>query len=234
MVKPTEKRVYFTRHAQAEHNVDRDWDIPDPPLTQTGRRQSALLNEDTKDTIQKTAELLLTSGLKRPLQTTILAYPLLRKRLEAAGKPVVVLPQLQECNDFPCDIGSPREELEADPEFSVLDFSLLTPEWRSKEGFYATTVPALTERARWVRRWLRDREEREIIVVAHADVLRYLTDGRNSEKPWANTEVRGYTFRTDEDEDAVMVPLLATSIASEGENEPTSSSAVTWKAHWTY
>jgi broad specificity phosphatase PhoE len=70
--------------------------VPDPPLTQTGRRQSALLNEDTKDTIQKTAELLLTSGLKRPLQTTILAYPLLRKRLEAAGKPVVVLPQLQE------------------------------------------------------------------------------------------------------------------------------------------
>jgi len=238
MAKPTQKRVYFTRHAQAEHNVTYDWDIPDAPLTPHGRHQSALLNRDTKDTFQKTAELLVTSALKRPMQTMVIGYPLLRKRLEEAGKPVVILPQLQECNDCPCDVGSPREELEADPEFAGLDLSLLPPDWRSKEGFYAPTAAALKERARWVRRWLRDRDECEIVVIAHGDILRYITEGRNSERAWANTEVREYTFRTDDqDADAVMVPFVATSIVSEGDNEPTSSSPVASKASkaaWTY
>ena len=88
------------------------------------------------------------------------------------------------------------------------------------------------KRARWVRRWLRDREEREIVVVAHGDILRYITDGMDL---WANTEVREYTFLTDdEDADAVMVPFVTTSIVSEGDNEPTSSSPVAKKAHWTY
>ena len=63
------------------------------------------------------------------MQTALIGYPELRKRLEAAGKPVIVLPQLQEvrdlrgappddrmliatlshkCNDLPCDTGSVR------------------------------------------------------------------------------------------------------------------------------
>lgn len=71
-------------------------EVHDAPLTLKGRHQSALLNEDTKDTFQKTAELLVTSALKRPIQTMITGYPLLRKKLEEAGKPVVILPELQE------------------------------------------------------------------------------------------------------------------------------------------
>ena len=34
------------------------------------------------------------------MQTAIIGYPELRKRLEAAGKPVIVLPQLQEVRDL--------------------------------------------------------------------------------------------------------------------------------------
>ena len=34
--------------------------------------------------------------MKRPLQTTIIGYPDLRKRLEEEGKRVIILPQLQE------------------------------------------------------------------------------------------------------------------------------------------
>jgi hypothetical protein len=70
------------------------------------------------------AELLVSSPLKRPLQTAILGYPDLRTRLEAEGKRMIILPQLQEVSifagfiqsshrfpqldDFPCDIGSVR------------------------------------------------------------------------------------------------------------------------------
>jgi hypothetical protein len=70
--------------------------VLDPVLTQNGRYQSDLLNYTTKHTFQKTAELLVTSGLKRSMQTMIVGYPWLRKRLEEAGTPVMVLPQLQE------------------------------------------------------------------------------------------------------------------------------------------
>jgi hypothetical protein len=62
--------------------------------------------------------------MKRTLQTTVIGYPDLRKRLEGEGKPVIVLPQLQEVSitvgfiegsyrlpqtcAFPCDTGSVR------------------------------------------------------------------------------------------------------------------------------
>ncbi|KAI0637601.1 phosphoglycerate mutase-like protein [Trametes polyzona] len=225
MSKPTEKRIYLTRHAQAEHNVSEDYTIPDAPLTKLGRQQAAALNEATKDTVQATAELLVTSGLRRTLSTTLDGYPLLRKRLEAAGKPIIVLPQLQEVNDLPCDTGSDRATLEADPEYASLDLSALTPDWNSKAGFYAATEDAIRARARWVRRWLRARPERAIAVVAHGDLLRYITAGRNTHEPWANVEVREYTFATDdEDDEAWLVPVKR--VAREGEAEPTSSEQV--------
>jgi len=222
MSKATEKRIYLTRHAQAEHNVAEDYSIHDAPLTALGRQQAAQLHEDTKDTIQQTAQLLVTSGLRRTLSTTVIGYATLRKRLQAEGKPVVVLPQLQECNDHPCDRGSPREVLEADAEYAGLDFSTLTPDWTSKKGFYASSATALKARARWNRQWLRARPEQDIVVVAHGDALRYITDGENSLKPWANCEVREYTFREEDDEEAWLVPV--TKIVQEGEDQPTSSS----------
>ena len=63
-------------------------------------------------------------------------------------------------------------------------------------------MPALQARAKWNRKWLRSRPEREIVVVAHADCLRYITEGINSYKEWENTEVREYTFKVDEEDDA--------------------------------
>jgi hypothetical protein len=121
----------------------------------------------------------------------------------------------------------PKEVLEADPEYAGLDFSELTPDWTSKQGFYACTVPALQARARWNRRWLRARPERDIVVVAHGDCLRYITDGYNSGAPWANAEVREYTFAFDEEEDiqggAFIVPVKE--VAKKGTDEPTSSEA---------
>jgi hypothetical protein len=42
----------------------------------------------------------------------------------------------------------------------------------------------------------------------------------NSEGPWANIEVREYTFLNDDDADAVMIPFVATSVGSKGGNKP--------------
>ncbi|GAA5948190.1 hypothetical protein JCM3775_000333 [Rhodotorula graminis] len=233
------KTIYFTRHAQAEHNVAEDYSIPDAPLTKLGREQSRNLRNETEDDFQKDADLIVSSPLRRPMQTMIIGYAPLRERLERAGKPVVIMPELQEVNALPCDTGSDRATLASDPEFTGLDLSPLepspTPEhwagassWTSKEGIFAPE--RVEERARWVRRWLRDRSEDKIVVVAHGDILRCLTEGRRSATPWANAEVRAYTFSTDpaHADDAVVVPVRE--VAKEGSDEPTTSDMANGRA----
>lgn len=108
-------------------------------------------------------------------------------------------------NLHPCDRGSDREVLEVNPEFSGFDLSALTSDWNKKEGFYAADSVSLAARGKWVRQWLRAREEKDIVVVSHAACLRYITEGYNSGRPWANTEVRVYTFAEEDDEDAKVV-----------------------------
>lgn len=94
------------------------------------------------------------------------------------------------------------------PEYAGLDLSRLVPksdkiedDWTKKRGFWASDEKSLQNRARWVRRWVREQPEREIVVVSHADCLRYMTEGINTLSDWANTEVREYTFKVDEEED---------------------------------
>ncbi|KAJ3916629.1 phosphoglycerate mutase-like protein [Lentinula edodes] len=204
------KVIHFTRHAQAEHNVDEDYFIPDAPLTPLGRRQAEELYSQTTE-LQQSADLLVTSPLKRTLQTTIIGYRGLRARLESqdSPKPIVVLSRLQEVNDFPCDTGSSRNELEQIDEFAGINFESLEDDWNSKQG----NSGAVKARARWVRRWLRDRPEQNIVVVAHGDILR---------QPWANTEVRRFTFMHDNDDEAKLVSLPAETEARAGGEEPTS------------
>ncbi|KAI1386563.1 phosphoglycerate mutase-like protein [Hypoxylon trugodes] len=188
-------RLILTRHAQAEHNVDLDYSIPDAPLTPLGKKQAASLPRLIPD-LQREADVIISSPLRRTLQTSYLGYAPAIERLGGLKK-VVLLPQAQECNDFPCDTGSSREVLEADPEFSVFDLEPLTADWTSKKGFWVPSEEALTERARWVRKFLRDRPEGNIVLVAHGDILRRITarPGEGpSEYPWKNAEVRIFEF----------------------------------------
>ncbi|GAA5841034.1 hypothetical protein JCM3766R1_006643 [Sporobolomyces carnicolor] len=223
----TSKILYLTRHAQAEHNVAEDYSIPDAPLTKLGREQSAQLRKDTEGTWTKNVDLLVSSPLKRPMQTFIIGYAPLRERLEKDNKPVVLLPELQEVNALPCDTGSSRKILEADPEFQGLDFSNLDSaparhdgnDWTSKKGFFSPEQ--VGERAKWVRNWLRDRQEERIVVVAHGDILRCLTEGRQTATPWANAEVRAYRFKSDDDDEAELVKVQ--DLEEEGRKEPTST-----------
>lgn len=80
-----------------------------------------------------------------------------------------------------------------------------------------------------MRRWLRDRPEREIVIVAHGDILAYITDEIHADGPWGNTEFREYTFLHDGDTDAIMIPVVATGVVSVGENKPAISSL--WPRH---
>lgn len=103
--------------------------------------------------------------------------------------------------------------LEQDDEFKDFNFERLTPDWTSKKGFWGelfhrdlalealltTAAPdpvSLRERAKWVRQFLRDRPEKNIVLVAHGDILRNIigTAQGASTRPWQNAEVRVYNF----------------------------------------
>ncbi|KAK3677073.1 hypothetical protein LTR78_003278 [Recurvomyces mirabilis] len=213
-------RIILTRHAQAEHNVDLDYSIPDAPLTPLGRKQAQSLAPQVSP-LQKEVELVVTSPLSRTLQTTLLGWGPAAKRLGISN--VICLPQAQEVNDLPCDTGVSREKLQAKPEFKGFDFSMLTPDWISKEGFWSPD--AADERARWVREWLRARPEQTIVLVAHGDILRRITSGPNgpSTYMWKNAEARIYRFdpKSVETEDCFLDDKEF--VAAAGGYEPTST-----------
>ena len=131
---------------------------------------------------QDIPEVILTSAFRRTLSTMLLALPNAFERLAPQGK-VLLLPQLQETHDLPCDTGSDRAVLEATDEFKDLaakgiDWSPLTEDWNKNQGFYAPTVEALAARARWVRKFVRDRPETNILLIGHGGIFREI-DGRS-------------------------------------------------------
>ncbi|KAI0899884.1 phosphoglycerate mutase-like protein [Annulohypoxylon nitens] len=217
-------RLILTRHAQAEHNVDLDYSIPDAQLTPLGRKQAASLSRLIPK-LQEEADVVISSPLRRTLQTTYLGFSPAIERLGGL-KNVVVLPQAQECNNTPCDTGSSKEVLEKDAEFAVFDHSLLTPDWNSGEGFYAPTDEALNERARWVRKYLRDRPEKNIVFVSHGDILRRIAakPGRGTnEYPWMNAEVRIFEFDPDFVDSEQCYLYQKDTVAAAGGYGPTST-----------
>ncbi|MBW0543805.1 hypothetical protein O181_083520 [Austropuccinia psidii MF-1] len=201
------KIIHLIRHGQAEHNLHCDnYRFPDAILTPTGRQQCLELNEKTQDTIQESAELLVSSPLRRTLQTTLLGLPRLINRLGGPSS-IAVVPQLQENGPTPADTGSSKEELEKIKEFRGIDFRGLVDGWNSKTGFWASDHQSLRIRAAWIRRWLCDRPETEIVIVSHGGALRYLIEDYNPHNAWGNTECRTYSF-TLIVEDGRLVPTF--------------------------
>ncbi|KAH8156247.1 hypothetical protein CIB48_g12000 [Xylaria polymorpha] len=169
-------------------------EVRDAPLTDLGKGQAASLCRRLS-TLQQEADLIVTSPMRRTLQTTKIGWAPAIERLGGIGN-VICLPELQECNDYACDTGSPREELEADAEFAGFNFDRLTPEWTSKKGFWGPDQDALEHRAKRVRQFLRDRPEKNIVVVAHGGIIRRITTTPAAHKArmWWNAEVRVFQF----------------------------------------
>ena len=104
-----------------------------------------------------------------------------------------------------------------------VDMSPLSDDWTSKTGKWAASTKALNARAQYVRRWLRERPEDCIVLVAHGDINRNILYGERTFVPWANTEVKKLTFKdaSGQDEDALLEEIKTE--AKEGGDEPTSS-----------
>lgn len=97
--------VAFVRHAQAGHNVDRALlDHPDNPLTDEGCAQAVAARDRHAGAAVRDAELVITSPLKRAMQTTglLLGDSSTRVLVDALGT---------ERRAATCDQGTPKSEL---------------------------------------------------------------------------------------------------------------------------
>ncbi|KAL7276399.1 hypothetical protein RUND412_000603 [Rhizina undulata] len=214
------KLLTLVRHGQAHHNVDQKYYLHDPYLTELGEIQCETLPERFPD--EPPVDLLVSSPLKRTLQTTILGF---RDDI-ARGVVVEVLPELQETMDLPCDTGSSREEIENDPQFQGVKL----------KGRWAPTPAALRKRARDARRWLRDRPETHVVAVLHGGFLHYLTEdwSGHNDLPgtgWSNTEFRTYHYLEGEDENATIVETEESRERRRGTEKPLGKTEMTQFEH---
>ena len=75
----------------------RDFAIRDAALTKTGREQATLLHTKLAGSLEREVELVVSSPLRRTLETTLSALP---DAIERLGKEnVVVFPYAQEASD---------------------------------------------------------------------------------------------------------------------------------------
>ncbi|KAK3998170.1 histidine phosphatase superfamily [Cladorrhinum sp. PSN332] len=179
--------IILVRHAQALHNVDRDYTIHDPPLSELGRNQCLDLKANLTPKIpsELDVELIIVSPMKRTIETALLAFPELIER----GIPIVAHAGWQENSSQLCDTGSPLASLPA--QFPQVDFSQVDPAYPLKIGNqYAYSRPAILARGQSVLKDLYERKEKAIIVVSHSGFLRAGVTG----KWFFNADYRVFDF----------------------------------------
>lgn len=150
--------------------------------------------------------LIVVSPMRRTLQTAWDSLGFLMRR----SVPVIVSPDWTETSTAECDTGSRVDILST--EFPQFSFEPVYPEWPEKTGKYAFTQSAVTARGLECRRWLKNRPEKAIIVVSHAD---FLYQGICSET-FQNAAFRVFDFVGEEDVLKERVDPKATRIATKG------------------
>jgi len=162
--------IILIRHAEAIHNITKNYTTHDPPLTDHGitTQCDALSQALQNHPLASKIDLIVTSPLTRTLQTTQSALSFLISR----GVPVIPLAELQETTTNPIDCGRPLAELTPDFPSPPFNWTHMSPLFPSKTGPFAFSPPSLLSRGAATRAWLRARPEQVIAVVSHAGFMR--------------------------------------------------------------
>ncbi|KAI0907118.1 histidine phosphatase superfamily [Ustulina deusta] len=191
--------VILIRHAQALHNVNNDWSIFDPKLTELGINQCKNLAGQLEASFPYAIDgcRIIVSPLSRTLQTVRYSLGWLLDR----GVPVEARAEWQEDTANPCDIGAERSELEtAWPNY---DFSQLDPVYPQKTGIYGPEEETIRKRAVVARKWLLEQSDKCIIVVTHSGFLNRVVRGPR----YGNVEYRTYQMQKNDLDEVELVEL---------------------------
>ncbi|KAF4504069.1 hypothetical protein G6O67_008683 [Ophiocordyceps sinensis] len=165
-------QIILIRHAQALHNAGQDYSIPDPPLTDLGLEQCAVLRANLKERFGSApgSVAVVVSPMLRTLQTATLALDWLVQR----GVVFEASADWQENSTKPCDTGSPAASLS--PSYPHVDFTRLDPVWPDKTSpkayRYAHSRAAILARGADALEALHRRPEDLVFVVSHSGFLR--------------------------------------------------------------
>ncbi|KUJ22494.1 phosphoglycerate mutase-like protein [Mollisia scopiformis] len=183
--------VILIRHAEALHNVSQHYDLHDPALTDLGfgKQCDDLANHlQSELPLAQKIDLIVVSPMRRTIQTAQQGLGWLMKR----GVPVILRAEWQENSAKPCDTGTAIPIMEK--EWPQFDWSLVDPEYPTKEGLYEWSRQGLTERGIAAKKWLSERPEKVIAVVSHSGFLRVgITNG----KLFENADYRIFDFGKD-------------------------------------
>lgn len=164
--------LILVRHAEALHNMAKDYSIPDPVLSDLGHAQCRDLKANLKERILNELDigLIIVSPMVRTIETALLSLPTLIEK----GVPIIAHAGWQENSAKPCDTGSPLAEISA--RFPQIDFSQVDPVFPDKTSpagaKYWYTKNAIVARGQSVLAELYDRPEKVIVVVSHSGFLR--------------------------------------------------------------
>ncbi|KAK3669324.1 hypothetical protein LTR78_010786 [Recurvomyces mirabilis] len=187
--------LHVMRHGQGYHSeavTKNGHQVHDPHLTPKGREQCADRCAEFKN--HDSIELLLASPLRRALETCKLTFTPCIDR----GMRIIALPMAEEASDAPCDTGSEADILKQ--EFpKAVDFDHVKYGWFLHEGEYAVDPKSLNARAAKLRRFIRDRPEKEVALVSHGFFNHYVTGdvnekGEQTTPWWQETELRTFRF----------------------------------------
>ncbi|KAG5438178.1 hypothetical protein PCANB_003029 [Pneumocystis canis] len=190
----SDKEVYIIRHAQAEHNLTKNYDLKDPKLTDFGKDQARMLLLNFEQL--KQVELIISSPMNRTIETVLIAFDGLLALKNTTNSnhsliPLIILPELQETSNKNCDTCSPLKDLQK--QYPFLDWSFCHEKKLLKTGFFAYEPNMIEKRAAWIRNWISCRKEKKILLVSHLNFIKYLVD---QSEHWSNLEIKKYTFDT--------------------------------------
>ncbi|KAK5053769.1 hypothetical protein LTR84_001730 [Exophiala bonariae] len=197
-------KVFLLRHAESQHNVDKNFERLDPTLTESGTRAAEQLGLTFPES--DSVGIVLSSPSQRAIQT---AFAVFSKVLDQryfdpasgngveAGAVFIVDPDAQERSALPCDTCSTRESLQQ--VFPYLDLSTLSDAedapWRSKTGSYSDQDEAVKTRATRLRETLQKMvvscgksSRPNVALVTHGVFMKALTNDSSIDLPrpgWA-------------------------------------------------
>ena len=198
---------FIMRHAQGEHNVH-SIDIPDASLTPLGFRQATSAGRKVRElfstpatttttdrcasTIHGPVDLIVSSPLRRTIQTALNAFPVasLHDQSVVRRNKILLLPELQELHDKPCDIGvevsDMSEQYFTAEEMQLLNTTLVKPGWYVKGPAHDDEVRAAARGAalqqRLVDLLLRPENANvsRVVLVVHHGIMRHWLWGGSS------------------------------------------------------
>lgn len=172
-------------------------DLEDATLTDVGINQCKVLSESSVGSVTK-AELLVVSPLRRTMQTATYSFPQLQGKI-----PWVAVECLRETTGLhPCD--RRRSITEHKEAFKYIDFSEISDDTDPLYYKYTLREPKadVTLRTQQFMQWLKERPEKEIIVVSHHGYMMNLfhnsiktAEPEKDDTPFENCEIRSFVVQ---------------------------------------